>query len=158
MPDYSFRPVTRDDLPMLAGWLAAPEVAAWWEGVDRQIALVTEDLDHPAMTQVIALLDGQPIAYAQHYPVQAWPAPHFAHLPADAIAIDVFSGPAGRGHGSRWLRALGDLLLRQSPVLAIDPDPENRRAIRAYENAGFSGSDIRIDGEGHSVRVMTRLR
>lgn len=158
MPDDSFRPMTRADLPMLADWLASPEVAQWWPGPAHQQALLNEDLDRPEMAQLIVLLDGQPIAYAQHYPAQRWPAPHFAHLPEDAIAIDVFSGPAGRGHGSRWLRALGDLLLRQSPVLAIDPDAENARAIRAYENAGFSGSEIRPDAKGHPVRVMTRLR
>ncbi|MFN3526133.1 MAG: GNAT family N-acetyltransferase [Paracoccus sp. (in: a-proteobacteria)] len=150
--------MTRADLPMLAQWLASAEVAAWWEGPDRQIALVTEDLDHPAMTQVIVMWGDQPIAYAQYYPAQAWPAPHFAHLPGNAIAIDVFAGPAGRGHGGGWLRALGDLLLQQASTLAIDPDPENIRAIRAYEKAGFSGSEIRIDGEGHPVRVLTRLR
>ncbi|MBK4214836.1 GNAT family N-acetyltransferase [Paracoccus caeni] len=158
MPDYAFRPVTRDDLPMLAEWLRQPEVAAWWGGPDRQISLVTEDLDSPAMEQVLALRDGVPLGYAQYYPAHHWPAPQFAHLPADTIAIDVFGGPQGWGHGGQWLRALGDLLLLDTPILAIDPDPENTRAIRAYEKAGFTGDEIRTDSEGHPARIMTRRR
>ena len=158
MPDYGFRPALRGDLRMLAGWLGDPRVARWWPDADRQLALVAEDLDNPAMAQLVVLREGVPVAYAQHYPVHEWPAPHFAGLPPDAVAIDVFSAPEGFGHGGAWLRALGDLLLRQAPVLVIDPDPENTRAIRAYEKAGFAGAGIRIDGEGRPVRVMTRLR
>ncbi|MFL2779091.1 MAG: hypothetical protein ACJZ88_06970 [Paracoccus marcusii] len=44
MAEYAFRPVTGDDLPVLARWLAQPEVAAWWPGPDRQIALIRDDL------------------------------------------------------------------------------------------------------------------
>lgn len=158
MPDYDFRPVTPDDLPMLAAWLRQPQVAAWWDGPDRQIELVTEDLDNPAMEQVIAMAGDTALGYAQFYPAHHWPAPHFADLPADTIAIDVFGSPDGWGHGGAWLAALADRLLSRASVLAIDPDPENLRAIRAYEKAGFQGDRILIDGEGHPARIMTRRR
>ncbi len=158
MPDYGFRPVTRADLPMLAEWLATGQVALWWLDPEHQRVLVVEDLDNPAMRQLIVLHDDTPIAYAQHYPAHEWPAPHFADLPQDAIAIDVFSGPAGMGHGGAWLRLLGDRLLQQAPLLVIDPDPGNLRAIRACEKAGFSGHEIRPDGEGQPCRILTRRR
>jgi len=38
----------------------------------------------------LALMDGAPIAYAQFYPAHHWGAPHFADLPAEALAIDCF--------------------------------------------------------------------
>ncbi|MCT4334664.1 acetyltransferase [Paracoccus sp. YLB-12] len=159
MPDdYSFRPVTRADLPTLADWLRDPVVAEWWEGPDRQIALVSEDLGNPVMRQLIAFLGSTPLGYAQYYPAHHWLAPHFADLPAEAVAIDVFGAPQGRGHGGAWLRVLCDRLLEDAPLLVIDPDPANLRAIRAYEKAGFAGDSIRIDSEGHPVRVMTRHR
>lgn len=158
MPDYAFRPVTDDDLPMLATWLRQPQVARWWPGPGRQIALVREDLGHKVMRQVIAYLGATPLGYAQSYPAHHWPAPHFAGLPADTLALDVFGGPDGRGHGGAWLRALGDLLLLDASTLAIDPDPKNLRAIRAYEKAGFSGDQIRPDAKDHPTRVMTCLR
>lgn len=143
---------------MLAEWLRQPPVAEWWPGPDRQIALVSEDLDNPVMHQVIASRDDLDLGYAQYYPAHHWPAPHFAGLPADSLAIDVFGAPQGRGHGGAWLRALGDQLLANVSTLAIDPATDNLRAIRAYEKAGFRGDAIREDGEGRPVRVMTRRR
>ena len=157
-PDYGFRPVTRSDLPMLAEWLRDPQTAAWWPDPDHQLTLVTEDLIEPAMRQLIALLGETPVGYAQCYPAHHWPAPHFHDLPRDTIAIDVFGAPDARGHGGAWLRALGDVLLAETGTLAIDPSPDNQRAIRAYEKAGFHGGAIRRDGEGQATRVMTRLR
>ena len=88
------------------------------------------------MRQRIVVRDGAALAYTQSYPAHHWPAPHFAGLPADAVALDVFSGPDGMGQGGAWLRALGDLLLLDCSTLAIDPAPENQRAIAAYRKAG----------------------
>lgn len=147
---------------MLGDWLRHPEVTAWWPDPDRQIVSIREDLDNPAMTQWIAQAgDGPtaiPLGYAQHYPAHHWPAPHFADLPADAIALDVFGAPTGFGRGGVWLRALSDTLIRSATCLAIDPSPENRRAIRAYEKAGFRGIRNATDSAGAQVWVMTRLR
>ncbi|WP_265499259.1 GNAT family N-acetyltransferase [Paracoccus beibuensis] len=157
-PEIRIRPVTAGDLPMLALWLARPEVARWWPDPKHQLGLVREDLDEAAMTQVIAMDGDTPLGYAQYSPAHHWPAPHFADLPADAIAIDVFGGPKGMGRGGEWLRALADELLERTSLLAIDPDPENLRAVRAYRKAGFSGDHILRDGEGAPVRVMTRRR
>ena len=156
--EISFRPVASGDLPMLALWLARPEVAHWWPDPRHQLGLMRSDLDEAAMTQVIAMDGDVPLGYAQHYPAHHWPAPHFADLPADAVAIDVFGSPEGRGRGGEWLRALGDLLLERTQVLAIDPDPRNLRAIRAYQKAGFSGDAVLPDGAGTPVRVMRRRR
>ena len=158
MPDYRFTPVTADDLPMLAEWLRQPAVAQWWPGPDRQIELVREDLGHEVMRQVIAWRDQTALGYAQIYPAHHWPAPQFAGLPADTLALDVFAAPAGFGQGGAWLGALCDLLLRDASTLAIDPEPGNLRAIRAYEKAGFAGADLRADQQGDPVRVMTRRR
>lgn len=158
MASYDFRPVTADDLPMLARWLAHPEVSRWWPGPDRQIALIREDLPEAVMTQLVVSLDDLPIGYAQHYRARQWPAPHFDGLPDDTVAIDLFNAPEGFGHGGKWLRQLGDELLDSVSTLAIDPGPDNLRAIRAYQRAGFSGDAILTDAEGQKVRLMTRRR
>ena len=42
---YSFRPLARDDLPLLANWLRTPEVVRWWGEPTRKFALIEEDLD-----------------------------------------------------------------------------------------------------------------
>jgi aminoglycoside 6'-N-acetyltransferase len=143
---YAFRPALRQDLPMLERWLRAPEVVRWWGDPDEQAALLRADLDEPAMVMRIVSLDGRPFAYAQDYAVHSWPQPHFAHLPVGARAIDTFIGEpdmVGRGHGGAYLRLLAERLRAEgAPVVAIDPDLDNVRALRAYAKAGFHGSTV----------------
>ena len=138
---YDFRPATAADLPLLGAWLRTPEVRRWWGDPDRELELLKEDLDNPAATMLIASHKGAPVGYLQHYDVRAWPLAYFAHLPEGARAVDMFIGETdmlGGGHGPALLRLLaGSLREAGVPAVAIDPAPENRRAVRAYEKAGF---------------------
>ena len=52
-PPYVFRPMTAADLPLVRRWLAEPHVARWWGDPAEQYALVSGDLDEPAMDQFI---------------------------------------------------------------------------------------------------------
>jgi hypothetical protein len=62
------------------------------------------------------------------------------------VVIDAFIGePAmlGCGHGSAFLRVVGEKLLAEgAPIVAIDPDRDNHRARRAYTRAGFVEENI----------------
>jgi len=155
---YSFRPATAGDLPMLRAWLSAPEVARWWGDPQREAATLEEDLTEAAMTMLIVSFQGRPFAYVQHYAVDAWPQPHFAHLPVGARAIDAFVGEPdmlGRGHGGVFLRRLAERLKAEgSPAIAIDPDVDNARARRAYARAGFRGETIVETGEGPAILML----
>jgi aminoglycoside 6'-N-acetyltransferase len=155
---YVFRPACHRDLPLLRRWLRAPEVVRWWGDPDEQEALLTEDLDEPRMAMRIVCFAGRPFAYVQHYAVQVWPQPHFAHLPAGAVAIDAFIGEPdmlGAGHGAAFLRVLAlSLVAAGAPAVAIDPDAENFRARRAYFKAGFRGDAVVESGEGPAVVML----
>jgi aminoglycoside 6'-N-acetyltransferase len=148
----------RDDLPLLRRWLQTPEVARWWDDPDRQFANLESDLDEPRMTMLIVTFQGKPFAYAQHYELQSWPQPQFAHFPAGSRAIDTFIGEPdmiGVGHGSAYLRLLAERLLAAgAPLVAVDPDPENLRARRAYARAGFS-EDVVVETEEGPAVIMT---
>ena len=160
MADYTFRPVQNDDLPMLADWLRQPLVAEWWTDTERQIAELPATLAEPRLTLLIIQHDGQPIAYAQISLAAVWQAPHYDALgmPDGTLALDVFAGPDGVGHGGEWLDALARHLLADAPALIIDPDPTNLRAIRAYGKAGFHGDTVIANEEGQPARMMTRRR
>jgi aminoglycoside 6'-N-acetyltransferase len=138
---YAFRPAAAEDLPMLARWLRSPEVVRWWGDPERELATLREDLGEPRLVMRIVSFEGRPFAYAQDYGVHVWPYPHFVGLPPASRAIDCFIGEPdmiGRGHGSAFLRLLAERLVAEgAPVVAIDPDPENHRARRAYARAGF---------------------
>jgi aminoglycoside 6'-N-acetyltransferase len=138
---YVFRPMTTADLPGVERWLAQPHVAQWWGDPKEQFALVSGDLGHPSMKQFIVELAQRPLAYLQCYDPAAWPRHGFGDLPAGARGIDQFIGAADmvdRGHGSALIRAFADDLLQSgTPLVLTDPSPDNSRAIRAYEKAGF---------------------
>jgi aminoglycoside 6'-N-acetyltransferase len=141
-PDtYSFRPMVAADLPTIRRWLETPHVAEWWGDPREQFALVSGDLDHPSMQQFIVAIGDRSFAYLQCYNPAAWPNHGFGAIAQDARGIDQFIGEPdfiGQAHGSRFIRAFVDDLLQAGAHLVLtDPSPQNTRAIRAYEKAGF---------------------
>lgn len=139
MPTYRFRPVLRTDEALVARWREEPEVRRWWG--DPTVEPVLANLDDPRIAPWIVELDGHPFAYAQDYDVHGWENHPFAHLPSGARGIDQYIGEPdllGRGHGSAFVRQHAETLLAQGvPAIGTDPHPDNLRAIRAYEKAGF---------------------
>lgn len=137
---YQFRPMTADDLPMIRGWLGHPHVVEWWGDPDEQFGLVSGDMSEPAMDQYIVAADEQPFAYLQCYRLTDWNI-DFEPQPKGTRGIDQMIGPPEmieRGHGSAMIRLFCDDCLRAgTPRMVVDPDPDNARAIRAYEKAGF---------------------
>ena len=154
--DYSFRPMTADDLPMVRGWLATPEVARWWDDPDE----LEEGLVDPHTCLWIVAHEGAPFAYLQDYDPHAWPGHHFAFLSPGSRGIDQFIGVPdmlGRGHGSAFVRAhVERLFTKGAPAVGVDPDPANSRAIRAYEKAGFVRGEERDTDWGYCL-LMTRF-
>ena len=140
--DYGFRPMTAADMPMARRWLETPEVQRWWGDADGQVSLLEEDLEDPRMSMWIVSHEGRPFAYIQDYDPRSWDMHHLGDLPPGSRGIDQFIGEPdmiGRGHGSALIRAHVDRLFAAgAPAVGTDPDPENARAIRAYEKAGFT--------------------
>ena len=155
---YSFRPATAQDLPRLRRWLYSPEVVRWWGNPREEFEVLRADLREPRMTMRIVYFRGRAFAYAQDYEVHAWPQAHLASLPAGSRAIDSFIGPPsmlGCGHGSRYLRLLAERLCAEgAPLVAIDPDINNRRARRAYQKAGFLGESPAATEAGSAILIV----
>ena len=60
-----------------------------------------------------------------------------------------------RGHGSAMIRAFVDeRLKRGAPRIVTDPDPENLRAMRAYEKAGFARVGMVDTPDGPSLLMV----
>ena len=147
----SFRPLTSDDLPLLADWLGRPHVERWWrEAADlksvrcRYGPLIEGSDPSEAFLWVV---DGEPIGYVQRYLLDDNPewraavAPGLGH--AVGAGIDYLIGVEtliGKGLGRRmitdfvsasWLRypAIGAV------IAAVQQD--NVASWRALEGAGF---------------------
>lgn len=153
--------MTAQDLPMVHEWLRAPHVSEWWGEPETQFALVSGDLNHPAMDQFIVAADSRPFAYLQCYDPAAWVENGFGTLPAGTRGIDQFIGEAdmvGRGHGSSMIRSFTDGLLKSgTPRIVTDPNPANARAVRAYEKAGFQKSHQVDTPDGRSLLMVRDL-
>ena len=157
VPGYSFTPITRADLAMFKDWLAQPHMSGWWGDSGTEARLVEDDLDKDVVDMRIVAHNGTPFAYIQDYNAHAFDAPHYAHHPKDARAIDTFLGDPdfiGKGHGSGYIATRIRELRRHYPVVLTDPDPANRRAINAYTRAGFRTDIITPCEDGDPVQVM----
>ena len=157
-PGYAFRAMSAGDLPLLRRWLEVPHVAQWWGDPQTQYALVSGDLDDPAMDQFIVSRDQAPFAYLQCYDPNAWPEGGFGVQPAGARGIDQFIATPqmlGQGHGSAFIRRFIDALLAAgTPRILTDPDPANGRAVRAYEKAGFRRDRLVDTPDGRALLMV----
>ena len=157
-PSYDFRAVTEADLPMLAAWLAEPHVAAWWDdGVEASLAEIREAMDDIATEPLIVELDGEPIAYLQSYDPHLEDDHPYQDQPHGTLGLDLSIGPpalVGAGHGPAMLsQFVGMLFDEGTPRVIIDPHPDNKRAIRAYEKAGFKAFGERTTVYGPALMM-----
>jgi len=142
MPDYRFRSIAPRDLPLIARWRAMPHVIQWWGNPQGEPE--ADKLRDARIAMWIIEHDGRPFAFAQDYEVHGWDPHPFGHLPPGARGIDQYIGEADMldcGHGSRFVREHVTMLFAHgAPAVGTDPHPDNRRACRAYEKAGFSAT------------------
>lgn len=140
--DVALVALSRADLPRIGSWLAHPHVARWWGPRDKALSEIADHLDSAIVAPFLALADRQPVGYLQIYHANSdrfWAA---RELPFETFGADLFIGDVtalGNGLGPRFLQLVIRHLLRRPEIvrIQIDPDPDNRAAIRAYEKAGF---------------------
>ena len=157
MTSYTFRSVEPDDLPLLAEWLRHPHVAEWWDDPDASLAEIREAMESVETEPLIVELDGRPIAYIQSYDPHLEDGHPYQDQPFGTLGMDISIGPpelVGKGHGSTIVRQFTDMLFEEgAPRVVIDPHPDNLRAIRAYEKAGFRAFDRRTTVFGPAVMM-----
>ncbi len=140
-PRLRLRPITPDDLPDLMRWLRDPDVMDFYGLPPADLAEARQVYLEPSglpTWRFIVEDRGRPIGEMQYYysyTDAAWSA-----------GIDIFIGEPDardRGLGTEAIRTVLQYLFETKGVsrVVIDPEPTNRRAIRAYEKAGF-----RLDG------------
>jgi aminoglycoside 6'-N-acetyltransferase len=139
----SLRPSSDDDLDLLVGWLADPEVYRWWEGRPLSQDEVTDlytGRRRPEVDPFIIEADGVAVGY-----LQVWQGTETSG------GIDMFLVPQarGRGLGPDAARAASRFLLdrRGWTEVTVDPLVDNLRAIGAFKRAGFTPEGEELDDE-----------
>lgn len=135
------------DLPLLYAWLADEDVNRWYDEGEHSLENYRRKFaPEPTVNKFIVEVDAHPVGYLQTY----WLSdePDYAAqlgLEHDAVSIDMFLGVRNRGWGSRILTAVLERIVfgeMRAEWACINPDPENIRAVRCYEKAGFRGDRV----------------
>lgn len=128
------------DLSILAVWLHREHVAHWWGDPERALAAVQQ---HPAATEALIEFDARPVGFLcwQTPSREELAAAGLVDLPPGLVDVDILIGEPdvlGQGVGPT---ALGQLLAKLRAdgvrVVGLAAAVANRRALRAYEKAGF---------------------
>lgn len=162
-PTITFRRATAGDLPMLHDWMQRPHWLEWWGEPEEELGYVRDMIEGRDTTEpyVVSVGDNA-VGYIQMWRiadnlVEPWltKASWMTALPDRAIGVDISlaDGAAlSRGLGSTVLtQFVADLRKRGFDYIIIDPDPENLRAVRAYQKAGFVPVPELVGCEGGSL-------
>ncbi len=148
-PPIDFIPVQAAHYPLLRQWLAEPHMREWWGDPDEELGFIRDMVEGRDTTRPFLIsFQGRPVGYIQywfigHHQNETWIRDHpwLKELPSDTIGVDLSLGEAealSRGIGSAALAAFVRRLRAEGHHrIIIDPDPANRRAVRAYMKAGF---------------------
>lgn len=166
----TLRPMTEHDLPMLHDWLNRPHIVEWWGG-DAHRPTLTDVLAEyrpsvmaaAGVTPYIAMLGDEPIGYAQSY-VALGSGDGWWEDETDPGVRGIDQSLANprqlnQGLGTELVRALVARLFEDPAVTKVqtDPSPDNPRAIRCYEKAGFVRETLITTPDGPAVyMVQTR--
>ena len=122
-------------------------IVEWWGGeearptlADVQEQYLPSVLAQESVTPYIAMLNGEPIGYAQSYVALGSGDGWWKEKPIQGVrGIDQSLANAsqlGKGLGTKLVRALVELLFNDPEVTKIqtDPSPSNSTTIRCYES------------------------
>jgi aminoglycoside 6'-N-acetyltransferase len=140
---YTYRRLTLAELGLVNGWIQTPHVSEWWLEAGGASSLIDPaDFEEADFRMWLVSYNGQPFAYMQDYNPHLYPDHYFYDRAAPARGIDQFIGAPefmGQGHGSAFIRQRVEMLFAEGMTCVVtDPHPDNARAIRAYEKAGFT--------------------
>ena len=163
----SFRPLTREDLPLVHEWHQRPHVLRWWtmhktfEETESHYLPTIEGTD--PTQHYLALLDGEPLGMIQTYLVSDYP--DYAALIEEGegtAGLDLFIGDeaqTGSGLGTEMIRMFLDEVVFARPettACAADPDVRNTASLRAFEKAGFRAVREFVDPEDNELHTLVR--
>ncbi len=145
MKQFSFKPITKKDVPLLLKWFKEPHVIKWWPTPKEDEDFFAHFLKRIRSKDTFAylvLLDNEPIGYIQYYLIDKQKNPWLPELPEKIVGTDQFIGRPeliGKGLGPEFIKEFIESILftKEIDAVIVDPEPKNKAAIRCYEKIGF---------------------
>lgn len=157
----TFVPFAESHAPLMYDWLRRPHVAEWWSEPPTIEEIVDEYVTGDQVDAYIVHLDDRAIGFIQSYVAAGSGDGWWSDITDPGIVgIDQFIGEPdllGQGVGTAMVRAFVERLLRDANVtmVQVDPRPDNARAIRCYEKAGFHAQRIIDTPDGPALYMTT---
>ena len=159
--NISFAPLEIKHLSLLLKWLEEPHVKSWWdpttkwneENVAQKYALYMQgyslvDGKRIPIKAYIIEMGGLPIGYIQYYNKYDFPNHlsmtenyDLSGLPKNLAGMDFYIGEidyVGKGYAAKIVRQfLTDYVEKEYESCVVDPDHNNKVAMRIYDKVGF---------------------
>lgn len=163
----AFRPMTKDDLPVMHEWLQREHVRRWWnkrETLEDVVQHYVPAIEGKKPTDLyFILVDERPVGFIQTYRVADYPEyRRLVDAKDDVAGVDLFLAEqelTGRGLGSAVLaKFVGEVVFSDPAISACiaDPDAENQPSLRAFEKAGFHPVRQFVDPEDERLHTLMR--
>ncbi len=160
-----FLPLEENHIQLLRKWLKEPHVTEFWQETEDEEEFRSKFLDKlPARGVVpfIISVNSKPVGYIQYYDACKVGGGWWPDAKEGTFGVDQFIGDPeliGKGFGTEIIKNFVHNLFSQSKVKEVitDPEPKNRRAIRAYEKVGFKTvGEIKTPGGDALLMRMAR--
>ncbi|KTD43092.1 GNAT family N-acetyltransferase [Legionella parisiensis] len=160
-----FKPLTHFDLDLLCRWFEKTHVLEWWNDklTPEQIKeKYGARIDDDVVCPYIVYINKKPIAFIQYYWVIKAREGWWPDEDANTVGLDQFIGEENyinKGFGTLMIKEFIQFLFQNPLIRKIitEADPNNLRAKRCYEKAGFHEMGIIDTPDGKSI-LMTLLK
>ena len=160
----SFAPLSDEHVPLCREWAKKDFIKDTWfqEGYQSVDYIFTKTKNNGHDYPFIIYLDDKPVGYIQYCDLYAYkkicpnPTGVFIDEPQGTFCMDLFIGEEdylNKGYGTKIVTAMINELFSRDDVtrIVIDPSPDNVRALRCYEKAGFKFLRRAHDGVNECV-------
>jgi enamine deaminase RidA (YjgF/YER057c/UK114 family) len=156
---FRFKPIGSDDLELLHSWLNAPHVSERWGGPASKEVVRQKygsRINTSTVFSYVTYWNNEPFGFVQIYNDSASDSPWYSRAGDNAWGIDQFIGEErhlGKGHGARMVTEfLRFAFTKFKPTkIVTDPAPDNLRAIRCFEKAGFTKLKVVSSPDGPAM-------
>lgn len=165
--EIEFVPLREEHISLMLQWLKEPHVSEFWQETDNEDEFKQKflsKLPERGVSPFIIQINSKPVGYIQHYEAKKVGGGWWPDAEDGTFGIDQFIGEAsliGQGLGTKIIAKFVDYLFQLPQVKSIitDPEPKNKRAIRAYEKAGFKPvQEIKTPGADALLMVKDRIQ